>query len=1315
MVLVWGLVCLLMLIPVYASTLAIEGGAETETPQETQLDVVFLLDNSYSVQGEQNLQMEQALALLDALENLAQLFDVELQVAVATFSGQLQTTVPLQPVDEEVRGAIRFEESDNSETNFLPPLLFARNQFYTDTYVLENRYQAAVLFSDGMPDPYTDDFADTLSAALGALPDIPVSLVALAPAIGPDEIRAREIWQHQVGMENVVSVTAGDSEAIYHGLLLPLFSKLSPPLHLEPGEYTFTVHPYLDQFVLAFVKGAPESNVNVFPPDSEQSIRPTNDVGLLEGYRILSPANGDWRYVVTGQETELWILEIFPQLLVEIPDSRLGQGEVVQITGRLIRSGQTTAPTDLQVHANLRVPGGDITWQQSLKPFAGAGIYQGLFYDTPATGTYTATITATLPGYPKGFVARDESKAIVEVFPLPNIRDFHLSWHILAPGAPVTLTAIVNNAHLLPENFILSAKLFEEDEQVLPNLDFLRQGEETFVLTTSLPRNPGRYRYQVDFLGVSTDGFSFAWKEGESFTIPQLPVNPTITPTRVVDDRTGSADPISSAAIIVIIILAVVLFAWWFARSNAKRQRLAEKKIQKQIAEEQYEEAIESTFALAEHNHEVVTPLFAGGIRGLLKSERDAMKVLAELVAKGEQQPSSHLNVVDVALNAFAGEVLTHWANNPDLIVDQLHALWNHRPQGRKVIATISKFSRDEAELRKIIQLAKCLDRADLEYESLQEIVRCINELPIGKNSWSVLYCQLIKLDRLQLDSLELKNIAVPTDLFPGDLLSEAQNALSPGSDWPDRLARFVRLCEKELDKATALLPHLRFLYEVAKKVRDLPTGDPDQLKPKLQLSCHPSLDLKIREEKYDSIRGFFPGSTMPVLLDNLGVLSTEKIGLRLKVDKGKDICSTLNWLEAFQNNKYAIVDLVEEVANNNMDLEGPFRSLEAETTDPRSSKPLVIYRDGSSPPNNPVVRRSIVAMIEDTLTPYRESKRGRVRVFTGMIGAGKTTFLKKLEESARDDMLPIYVDLSRGREIPQAKILGTYGVFFNSVIDSLQGESSGLSELSFKPRRDLPVSREEFGQGIRRLQALLPVDKPLVFLIDELGTLRPGILPDSEPEILACDLVSLFPQSLFVITTTHTSTEPNWIKEVTKAPESGDVKELQFPYRDEIQSFMAQRDLNLTAFARAFVWRVTGGWPYLIDLVLTKIGSQVDNPSNTIVDVGIAKESVSRLVESRLEQKLMQGLGQKEQVLLKNMADDDKARDVLHQSGIISHSYASTINEFTEECIKGLVRKQVFEEVETEGKNRDGLRLRVGLFAFKEVWLPGGTKNQGD
>ena len=265
------------------------------------------------------------------------------------------------------------------------------------------------------------------------------------------------------------------------------------------------------------------------------------------------------------------------------------------------------------------------------------------------------------------------------------------------------------------------------------------------------------------------------------------------------------------------------------------------------------------------------------------------------------------------------------------------------------------------------------------------------------------------------------------------------------------------------------------------------------------------------------------------------------------------------------------------------------------------------------------------------------ELARGRTSVVLGLRRTGKTSLLlelvRRMEES--NSLLPVYIDIYRWHSslVRTKAALDDENLYYEIAEAAIHAANKCLILLGEAEQKafedcfrssfslqseNLRLTSDALGFKLRHLQQCL--SKKIVIILDELDWwLNKG--PFEDGQRILSPLVSLASRSKDLsLLLAYDWVSPDWFNLFNQYDLTLVSRRLNFGHRSELKSLLSLSGLTFSLSAEEFIWRFTGGWTGVLDLVAFAItdrfGGNRDG-AQVIIDLPAARAVVKYLVES--------------------------------------------------------------------------------------------------
>ena len=376
----------------------------------------------------------------------------------------------------------------------------------------------------------------------------------------------------------------------------------------------------------------------------------------------------------------------------------------------------------------------------------------------------------------------------------------------------------------------------------------------------------------------------------------------------------------------------------------------------------------------------------------------------------------------------------------------------------------------------------------------------------------------------------------------------------------------------------------------------------------------------------------------------------------------------------------------------------------------------------------------SIAEEIKAKLYESRKLQIGRVYVLKGLKRTGKTSILNCLQEKLRQtkEFFPVYIDiLSWQRSLSERALTITGENLLYELADSafteVEYSDTKLSQAAMKEFNDFfsedgRMSKDQLKDFARALSMAL--NKSVIFLLDELDWwLNAPEFKDKNLFSQIRELVEKLKGLSFVVVS-HELTEHDWDEVYGKADLTpADSWPVKFLEKEDILDrggkgdLCGLTDLNYTDMAAEFIWRVTGGWEGLVQLLFYRLIEEARREKKPLVNIVMVKKVISDILNSPHDRPFLiyflKNFSADEIKVLQKLSTSEKPelirkdnyyiKDVQYLPEKAFKYYGNlpdglSVKDF-EKALASLKRKQIIELA--VGQKHRQCRLRVGLLAY--------------
>jgi hypothetical protein len=365
-----------------------------------------------------------------------------------------------------------------------------------------------------------------------------------------------------------------------------------------------------------------------------------------------------------------------------------------------------------------------------------------------------------------------------------------------------------------------------------------------------------------------------------------------------------------------------------------------------------------------------------------------------------------------------------------------------------------------------------------------------------------------------------------------------------------------------------------------------------------------------------------------------------------------------------------------------------------------------------------------------------QELPNGRLLVIRGCRRSGKTTLLRRIESelATSSTFLPVYIDLhswhnelaQRQEPLNDEALLYEFACVILDVSVALLAESIGFDSIEMdrlsgprglldNVREDMMLSRQSFEDFAISIEEAL--GRKILLIIDELDWwIHRSAFGGDVETILGSLAAPSARKKSFSALLSHDWTSKGWER---KSPLTLLPRHVRFLRKEDIEKLSnAAQGVHFSGIAIDFIWRVSGGWPGLAQLVFyVSLEVLRQKAQGLVVDVGVVKAAVGVMLESqdyrRLLSYLLGSLTADELKLLKAMADliDLESGEIkeirFHSVSGYRLENPASLGEACDCDFQGLMESLKEKEIiEEAGGKSSKLRLRVGLLAYPRSFM---------
>jgi hypothetical protein len=352
----------------------------------------------------------------------------------------------------------------------------------------------------------------------------------------------------------------------------------------------------------------------------------------------------------------------------------------------------------------------------------------------------------------------------------------------------------------------------------------------------------------------------------------------------------------------------------------------------------------------------------------------------------------------------------------------------------------------------------------------------------------------------------------------------------------------------------------------------------------------------------------------------------------------------------------------------------------------------------------------------------------GRIYVIRGVRRSGKTSLLLGLRERMNMEgakFLPVYIDISLWHPTLQEKVasIDVEGLLYELADSAVRKAMLFLSEEEEETAREIDellartknmkLEPSSFGTLMDKLEA--STGRKVVFLLDELDWWIKQEPFKGDAQTLLARLAGFSRTGNCGIILAHDWTTRGWDARYRDDDKLLPIpKRIKFLDKDSFGSLIRSIPRQVTAVASEFLWRFTGGWPGLAQLICFELSETLER-GDLIVDEWLAKDVAEKTLASKDWQpflnSLMASFSETEMAFL-SWATENRLiglRSMAFQGLTYTpgHNFKLALNDSSlnlsesdlNDAIRTLIDKQILE---LSGQNE--VALRVGAFAYSSL-----------
>jgi hypothetical protein len=351
----------------------------------------------------------------------------------------------------------------------------------------------------------------------------------------------------------------------------------------------------------------------------------------------------------------------------------------------------------------------------------------------------------------------------------------------------------------------------------------------------------------------------------------------------------------------------------------------------------------------------------------------------------------------------------------------------------------------------------------------------------------------------------------------------------------------------------------------------------------------------------------------------------------------------------------------------------------------------------------------------------------GRIYVIRGVRRCGKTSLLRGLCEkmsSGGEKFLPVYIDISSWFLALQEKAasIDIGGLLYELADSAARKTMFFLSEEDVESARDIDdllarsqgMTLDPGSFGLLLDKVTVTTGRRVVFLLDELDWWIRQAPFKGDAQTLLAHLAAFSANGNCGMVLAHDWTTRGWDVRYREDNKLLPIpKRIGFLSRDVFHSLVRSIPRQVTPVAAELLWRVTGGWPGLAQLICFELSEALRRED--VVTEELSKKAIETILASKDWQpfltSLMASFSEAEIAFLSwalsNRLIDPSTLAIRGLSYAPGHSFRLTLNDaslrLTEEDLNDALRTLIDKQV-LELNERHEITLRVGAFSYSSL-----------
>lgn len=370
----------------------------------------------------------------------------------------------------------------------------------------------------------------------------------------------------------------------------------------------------------------------------------------------------------------------------------------------------------------------------------------------------------------------------------------------------------------------------------------------------------------------------------------------------------------------------------------------------------------------------------------------------------------------------------------------------------------------------------------------------------------------------------------------------------------------------------------------------------------------------------------------------------------------------------------------------------------------------------------------------KDILMDLRRNNRN-VNFIRGITHSGKTSILLDLKYNILEEgnFLPIYINFHTWWDIISKKkiSINISGLLYELADSAAQEaaildlDTSEVDDYLNNFQEDLNMSYQKFRLFVKLLSKVSNKNFHVVFLLDELDWwIQDKKYTEEAAHNLVLYMSGLIQENICSVVVASKWPNQEWKRKLNERKVPLVPNDLAFLEKDDIKKLSAlnvlsgKEPLFYTSLALEFIWRVSGGWPGLVQLIFYHIVKRLNDSENpsTLIDIGFIRKIIENIINSDDTQNLISyylrsfdssevsliRLLTKLHLIRKDTTEIEQIRKSKSKGYFIEDPSVLEISE--SELNLNLTKLEQKNIIEPIGGSNEQLRLRTGILIYPIV-----------